>query len=140
MGIGSNIRKFRQRRGITQETLAAMLGVTPSAVGNYEHDVSFPKEEVLMKLFGALECTPNELLGAEGGLTRIECAHLKKYRSLDERGRMLVDACTDAELERMETEEIPIAARKGSPGEPLKLKRRNGKSLLDAPDYKGGRK
>ena len=54
MGIGARIAELRTRLGITQQNLALRIGVTPSAVGNYEHDVSFPKEEVLMKLFGAL--------------------------------------------------------------------------------------
>lgn len=142
MGIGKRIRELRSKRGFTQETLALKIGVTPSAVGNYEHDVSFPKEEVLMKLFGALECTPNELLGTEELSDIKECAHLNKYRALDALGKRRVDAVTEAELTRVcrESEEIAVAARNGSGSQPLTLKKRSGKSLLDMPDYGRGRK
>lgn len=144
MGIGNKIRELRIRQGITQEILALKIGVTPSAVGNYEREISFPKEEVLMRLFGALRCTPNELLGENATFGEREYALLNKYASLDEQGRERVDECTARELERVlaeseEYEEIAIAARHGS-GEPIKLKKRKGRSVFDLPDYGGGRK
>lgn len=162
MGIGRNIKKIRIDRGITQRSLAEKLGITPAAVGNYERDVSFPKEDVLMKMFGALDCTPNELLAgltAESGEKRAalfsggrnigerERALLNKYTDLDERGKAAVDDCAEHELCRMSAgdapEEIAVAARNGRAGSG-KLERRTGdnavKSVLDLPDYKGGRR
>lgn len=144
MGIGNKIRELRLRRGITQETLAQKIGVTPSAVGNYERGVSFPKEEVLMKLFGALQCTPNELLSGDVLLVGREYTHLNKYTALDEQGRERVDECTERELLRVlkkneEFEEVPIAARNGN-GEMIKLKKRKNKSIFDLPNYRGGRR
>lgn len=162
MGIGRNIKKIRIDRGITQRSLAEKLGITPAAVGNYEHDVSFPKEDVLMKMFGALDCTPNELLAgltSESGEKRAvlfsggrnigerERALLNKYTDLDERGKAAVDDCAERELCRMNAggapEEIAVAARNGRAGSG-KLERRTGenavKSVLDLPDYKGGRR
>lgn len=142
MGIGNRIRELRLRRGITQEILAQKIGVTPSAVGNYERGVSFPKEEILMRLFGALQCTPNELLSADVSLDGREYAHLNKYTALDEQGRERVDECTERELQRVleeneEFEEVPIAARNGG-SEMIKLKKRKSKSIFDLPDYRGG--
>lgn len=144
MGIGNRIRVLRLRLGITQEILAQKIGVTPSAVGNYEREISFPKEDVLMKLFGALECSPNELLGANDLLGEREYAHLKKYAGLDEHGKARVDECTEKELRRVlaqngELEEVPIAARNGSAAI-IKFKKRKGKSIRDLPDYRGGRR
>lgn len=144
MGIGNRIRELRLKQGITQEILALKIGVTPSAVGNYERGISFPKEEVLMKLFGALKCTPNELLCEEMTLDGREYAHLNKYAALDEQGKDCVDECTQRELRRVlaesgELEEVPIAARNGS-AEMIKLKKRKGKSIRDLPDYRGGRR
>lgn len=142
MGIGKRIRALRSKRGLTQEALALKIGVTPSAVGNYEHDVSFPKEEVLMRLFGALGCTPNELLSDGGPYDIEECAHLNKYRALDALGKRRVDSVTETELMRVcrESEEISVAARNGSGSMPIKLKKRSGKNLLDMPDYGGRRR
>ena len=142
MGIGTKIRELRQRAGLTQEGLALKIGVTPSAVGNYERGVSFPKEEVLMALFGALDCTPNELLcgSAEDAHER---EHLQMYRALDDRGRENVDACTQAEFERcqsdMDENEVLVAARNGEAPHKLTLKRRGKKTIFDVPDYGGGR-
>lgn len=144
MGIGSKIRELRLKRGITQEILAQRIGVTPSAVGNYEREISFPKEAVLMRLFGALECSPNELLGEEALFGEREYALLNKYATLDDRGKERVDECAARELQRVlaeseEYEEVAIAARCGN-GQPVKLKKRKGKSVFDLPDYGGGRK
>ena len=136
MGIGSRIKELRIKQGITQEILAQKLGVTTSAVGNYEREISFPKETVLMKLFGALGCSPNELLGEPLG--ERERTLLNKYAKLDEQGKERVDECAERELGRVrEYEDIPIAARNGS-GEPLTFKKRKGKSIRDLPDYRGG--
>lgn len=146
MNIGTNIKTLRLRRGITQEALAGRLGVTPSAVGNYERGVSFPKDDVLERLFGALGCTPNELFGAEELLSDEEYEHLEKYRALDAHGKELVNACVDIELKRLTEEDdddeyIAIAARKGGKAR-VKLKKRRGKSIRELPDYynKGARK
>lgn len=137
MGIGNRIRELRLRAGLTQEMLAARLGVTPSAVGNYERDVSFPKEGALMALFGALGCTPNELLGSGE-----ETEHMAKYRALDERGKQTVDECTEIELARcggIAADNVLIAARKGGAPHEIRLKRRGEKKIFDVPPYRGGR-
>lgn len=142
MGIGIKIKELRKKQGITQETLARKIGVTPSAVGNYECDVSFPKEEVLMRLFTALSCTPNELFGAENEFTLRERKLLEKYRALDDPGKDRVDAFIEEQLNRADEtfEEMPIAARKARAGAPLKFKKRTGQELMDLPDYGKRRK
>lgn len=141
MGIGSTIRALRLRAGLTQEGLALRIGVTPSAVGNYERDISFPKEDVLMALFGALECTPNELLGGSDAVgSSREHEHIQMYTALDERGKDAVDAVTQTELERCRGEnEVIIAARNGEAPHKITLKRRGEKTIFDVPDYGGGR-
>lgn len=140
MGIGKQIKALRERAGITQEELAGRLGVTPSAVGNYERDVSHPREEILYRLFTALSCEPNELFAgyynAELSPARL---HLMKYRELDEHGRELVDACTEIEHRRCQDGLTSVAARglgRKSPPEKIKLKKRGTESILDQPDYK----
>ena len=139
MSIGTAIREQRLKAGLTQEALARKIGVTPSAVGNYERDISFPKEEVLYMLFEALGCSPNELFGREETLSMGERSHLEKYRRLDFHGRELVDACVEIELLRCE-DTVKTAARKGASGRKLRLKPRSGGSgIWDAPDYRGGR-
>lgn len=145
MAIKDEIRRLRTEMGLTQGQLAAKIGVTPAAVGNYECGVSFPKEEKLMALFTALNCTPNDLLG-EGYVEEDVLAHSADYARLDEQGRRRVDKITEQELYRCganegsSSREVLIAARDG--GEPKKsgLTPRQGKSVLDAPDYRGGKR
>lgn len=62
MGIGRRIKEARLRLGYTQEQLANIVGVKQTAIGNYENDVSSPREEILIKLFDALNCSLDELL------------------------------------------------------------------------------
>ena len=61
MSLGKRIQECREALGISQSALAKRLGVSQSTVGNYEAGISFPKEEVLLRLFDSLETDPNTL-------------------------------------------------------------------------------
>lgn len=142
MGIGKRIKELREREGLTQEELAQRLGVTPSAVGNYEREVSHPKENVLYRLFEALSCEPNELFADQFDASSAPGqVHLKKYLELDSHGRELVDACTEIEHQRCTEGLTMVAARsfnKEAPPQPIRLRKRPGAgSILNLPDYKG---
>ena len=68
MGIGKRIKEARINKNMKQEDLAKLIGVSPSAIGNYETEISHPKETVLYKLFEALEVDPNFLFQDEVSL------------------------------------------------------------------------
>ena len=61
MGIGKRIREARLLKGMSREQLASLLNITVSSIGNYENDVSHPKEEILIRLFHALGVDANFL-------------------------------------------------------------------------------
>lgn len=61
MSFGKRVQEKRETQGLSQAALAALLGVSQSTVGNYEADISFPKEEVLLRLFDCLGTDPNTL-------------------------------------------------------------------------------
>lgn len=61
MGIGKRLKEARELRGLTQEELGRLVGVTGSAITNYEKEVSHPKEPVMYALFKALNVEPNFL-------------------------------------------------------------------------------
>ena len=65
MGIGARIRESREAMEITQKELAQKLGVSASAVANYENEISHPKEPVMYKLFSALKVDANFLFQDE---------------------------------------------------------------------------
>ena len=54
MSFGKQMRLRREELQLSRASLAEMLGVSPSAISNYENGVSSPKEEVLLRLFDAL--------------------------------------------------------------------------------------
>ena len=59
MSIGSRIKEARLSKGLKQEDLAKLIGVTKGAVGNYEADYSSPKDIVLYKIFEVLNVDAN---------------------------------------------------------------------------------
>ena len=61
MSLNSRIKERREELGMTRNELSELIGVTPSAIANYENGVSYPKVELLFKLFDALKCDANYL-------------------------------------------------------------------------------
>ena len=61
MSFRDQLKACREACGLTRAALAEQLGVSASAVGNYETGVSFPKEDVLLRLVDALQVDPNYL-------------------------------------------------------------------------------
>lgn len=59
MSIGTRIKAARQAAGLNQEQLAKMLGVSKGSIGNYEADISHPKEEILISLMSMLNVDAN---------------------------------------------------------------------------------
>lgn len=105
MGIGKRIKEARNALNLTQEELANLLGVTKGAVANYENETSHPKEPIMYKMFDALNVDANYLFQdvakipkKENDVTFSEFEHIKKYRSLDERGKRTIDLLIQEEL------------------------------------------
>lgn len=108
MSINSRIKERREELGLSRNELADIIGVTPSAIANYENGISSPKIELLFKLFHALKCDANYLYQDEMttlsennfSLSISEQEHIKKYRSLDTHGKELVDMVLNKECQR----------------------------------------
>lgn len=101
MNFGKRVQECREAMGISQAALAKLLGVSQSSVGNYEAGISFPKEEVLLRLFDCLETDPNTLFRDSfhsGGqvLTHSERQLLERYRGLSPKGRETVRSVVEA--------------------------------------------
>ena len=61
MPFGKRLKEARLNKGMTQEQLAQAVGVTKGAIGNYESEVSSPKETILIKLMAILNVDANYL-------------------------------------------------------------------------------
>ncbi len=101
MSFGERMRFRRGELRISRAELAGRLGVSSSAVSNYENGLSFPKEDVMLRLFDCLETDPNSLFRdyfREGGqdLTSSERALLRQYRALSRIGKETVRSVAGA--------------------------------------------
>ena len=95
MSFGEQMRLRREALSLSRAQLAARLGVSPSAISNYENGLSSPKEDVLLRLFDALDVDPNYLFR---GAFHAECSTFSReeqdlieaYRALPSIGRETV--------------------------------------------------
>ena len=69
--IGSRIAQKRKALGLTQESLAAQLGISSQAVSKWENDISAPDISLLPALAKALNCTTDELLSGKTDEVRL---------------------------------------------------------------------
>lgn len=63
MDLGRKINELRKRKNITQDELAAELGVTAAAVSKWENNYTLPDILMLCALADYFEVTTDELLG-----------------------------------------------------------------------------
>ena len=60
-----NIRKIRERKKISQGSLAALIGVTQGAVSQWESGKTTPTAQNIIDLARILDCTTDDILIAE---------------------------------------------------------------------------
>ena len=65
MTIGERINRARKDRGLTQEKLAEMMGVSSQAVSKWENDQSYPDITTLPKLADILGLSVDEILSGK---------------------------------------------------------------------------
>ncbi len=69
--IGSRIAKYRKAKGLTQEALANLLGVSSQAVSKWENDSSCPDISLLPALCDALGISTDTLLTGKSEIVRL---------------------------------------------------------------------
>jgi len=65
--VGSRLRKAREARGLSASSLADLLGVTRSAVSQYELSIQTPRSEILERACQALNLPAAYFLSADEG-------------------------------------------------------------------------
>lgn len=76
MTLGKVIRKYRKRKNLTQEEMAARLGVTAPAVNKWENENSCPDIMLLAPIARLLDISLDTLLSFQKDLTREEINEL----------------------------------------------------------------
>lgn len=59
--LGEKIKRYRKKRGLTQEQLAEMVEISARNLSNIEIGISFAKAETLEKILEALDVTTEEI-------------------------------------------------------------------------------
>ena len=62
MSFGENLRNVRKQRGVTQEELAEILGVSRQAISKWESDGGYPETEKLLVISKTLNISIDYLL------------------------------------------------------------------------------
>lgn len=65
MSVGSRMKEARERIGLSRNELAQIIDVTPSAISNYENDISHPKVEILYSMLTHLKIDANYIFQDE---------------------------------------------------------------------------
>lgn len=71
----NSIGRLRRKANLTQEQLAAALGVTQGTVSQWENGLSFPRSSKLKELARLFECPIEALYGEEGSADQELCNH-----------------------------------------------------------------
>ena len=111
MKFGDRMQLRREELGLSRGQLAEALGLTASAIGNYEQNISFPRAEILLRLFDLLKTDPNELFQDSFRIayrrpTPAEETVLRQYRDLSQLGKESLRAVLKALLAAQE-EAVP---------------------------------
>lgn len=87
MTIGQNIRQLRKEREMTQDELAAAIGVTPQAISKWEKDTGLPDIRQILPLANVFRVSTDVLLGVEPPVDNAESVHewiLRVRENIDE--------------------------------------------------------
>lgn len=125
-----NLRRLREAAGLSQNDLAAICGVSGSAISQFESGSKAPSFEVTIKICESLSCSITELADREEiqgfGFTIYEQKIIEKYRTIDEIGKRAVNAVLDVEAERnsavievKKSRIIPLFPAAAGAGEPV---------------------
>ena len=106
MKMANLIRQKRLQAGLDQTELAARIGVTPAAIGNWERCIARPDFDTLPQLCSILGISVTELLGMEPelALTGEERDVLAAYRGMNPANRRTMRAMI-SELQQNELEQ-----------------------------------
>ncbi len=63
MSFGSRLKEIRNEKGVSQKDVAEHLGISITAISQYESDSRFPNEDMLRRLCVYYKITSDYLLG-----------------------------------------------------------------------------
>jgi len=122
MEFHERLVELRKERGFTRDGFAEYLGISKYTLRNYELGKTEPGHVFLKYLANVFKVSVDYLLcttddrtpyNKTPAYTTQEIEHIKKYRSLDDYGKDIIDTILEKESARCEDEYVEIAARGG---------------------------
>lgn len=105
--LGDKLRKVRIAKGLSQQDTAAITGIKYKTINDYENGKSRPDVEKLALLCEAYNTSADYFINvnifsntSQNTLNDLELEHIKKYRTLDEYGKDVVETILEKELYR----------------------------------------
>ena len=99
--FGEKIKEARKEKKMTQKELAAKIGAAHNSVSDWENNKNKPDPDTIELICGVLDISPNYLMDARAdSISPWEKMLLNKYRSLDQRGRDVIDFLVNEEYYR----------------------------------------
>lgn len=112
MAFNEVLKEIRTKKGFTQQQVADALEITKGTYSGYETGRREPDVFKIKALAQLFDVSGDALLETgfnnEIKFTSEEKTHIKKYRTLDEHGKKLVDSVLNLECERVETTRTPV--------------------------------
>lgn len=99
MTLGQRIQELRRARGLSQEGLGELLGVSRQAISKWESDITIPEVDKLVAISRRFEVSVGVLLGVEEQAAQPE---QQPERELTERELALVETIVNRYLEQRE--------------------------------------
>ena len=124
-GFPERLKSARKNKGLTQEQLAALLGVTNSTVQNYERGISLPRGGTIRKLPEVLDCSGFWLMGGEEYQDKMPpnmkefnkpfLARVGQFKAAVEKFQAFVKECPPLEAPQEYTQ-VPLVRAQASAG------------------------
>ena len=99
MTLGERIQELRKVRGLSQEGLGDLLGVSRQAISKWESDITIPEVDKLIAISRQFDISVGMLLGVEESCPPPE---QEAPHKLTERELAAVEAIVNRYLERLE--------------------------------------
>ena len=85
--LQSEIKEYRKKKGLSQDDLAVILGVTRSKIANWENGRTFPKPDMIQEIANKLDInlTNGDLIN---DFIDYESTLKKKFKQIEENGKI----------------------------------------------------
>lgn len=112
MNFGTRLKQLRKEKEISQEDFAKKIGVSRSAIGNYETNQNMPTADILNKIADILECSLDYLMCKsdirypnEVNIDEIDIAFATGIKGLNKENKEIAKSIIEGLIAKQKTED-----------------------------------